>query len=281
MTPAPITRRAIALTALYVIVALAGVTWSAAHQGGWLVFSWLDLARIALGLGVVPCAAALWLAWALLRRMGGRHAVAWLTAVGLALPLAPWAAMSARSQLARSRHEHQLAVARVESIADEPLADSTGRAIGVRLTFRIRYPEGLSAMGSQPPADSPMPDLSVPWETSVLVDFVTRRLEPLAAGDLPPGVTTFTADCVPAFMPLAIQQPGAFAPGDSANWCLRWRDDAQRERALAAEAQPLAIAIGPYGRYVAPGTRTTSRSYRLAEFHESARALGARECAGR
>ena len=75
-----------------------------------------------------------------------------------------------------------------------------------------------------------------------------------------------------------MQHPKSFPASDPRNLCFRWKSDEQRQRMLALAAQPLSIEIGPYGRYLASGSRRTQRAYDLSAFYESARADGATEC---
>jgi hypothetical protein len=66
-------------------------------------------------------------------------------------------------------------------------------------------------------------------------------------------------DFVPPFLPLAFQQPQAFPVSDPCNRCFRWKSVQERQQTLGAGAQRLSVEIGPYGRYLSRGARTTSR----------------------
>ena len=122
--------------------------------------------------------------------------------------------------------------------------------------------------------------LYIPTPTSTLVDFATRdsTLWQVAKDGFPRGATSIVVDFVPAFLPPAMQMPRAFPTTDPRNLCFRWKSGEERQRTLAIAAQPLSIEIGPYGRYLAPGSRRTTRAYDLSAFYEGARADGATEC---
>jgi hypothetical protein len=51
-----------------------------------------------------------------------------------------------------------------------------------------------------------------------------------------------------------------------------------RQECLEAGAERLSIEIGPYGRYLPPGSRSTEHAYRLSDFYLGSKAEGAIEC---
>ena len=112
------------------------------------------------------------------------------------------------------------------------------------------------------------------------MEFANRdsTLRHVSQGGFAAGSTAVTIDAVPMFMPLAMQQPHAFAASDLRNLCFRWKNADDRARQLSAAAQPVLLEIGPYGRYVPRGSRGTTHDYRLADFYQGALAEGAREC---
>jgi hypothetical protein len=77
---------------------------------------------------------------------------------------------------------------------------------------------------------------------------------------------------------VAFQLPQAFPVSDPRNRCFRWKSVQERKQTLDAGAQRLSVEIGPYGRYVPRGSRTTEHAYNLSDFYEGARSEGAMEC---
>ena len=277
-----LTKRAAQLTALYWAVGtvLAAAIALSQGQGGWIVFSWLELVAVAFALYVIPLTALLWIGWAIFRWRGWSAALVPFTIFGVVLPAAYHGAFLVPGLVERFWHERQLAAARIEEITDNLLMSERGHPIGVRLAYRVNFPRGLNALGQEPPADSPSLSLYIPHEKSTLMHFATRdtTLLPVARGGFPVGTTTVTVDAVPAFMPMSFQLPKAFPKSDPRNLCFRWKDAEDRRRQLAAAPQKLLMEIGPYGRYVQRGARGTGHDYRLADFYEGARAEGATEC---
>ena len=157
--------------------------------------------------------------------------------------------------------------------------DGSGAPIGVRLTYRVDFPCGLSAAEQRPPAGSPTADLYLALPQHSPVDFATRDSSLWRVGNegFARGETSIVTDFVPPFMPLALQLPKAFPVSDPANLCFRWRDPDERIRLLTVKPQPLEIEIGPFGRYVARGSRRTTDVYDLGAFYEGARTVGGRE----
>ena len=70
----------------------------------------------------------------------------------------------------------------------------------------------------------------------------------------------------------------SFPASDPRNRCFRWKSAEERQQRLGAGAQALFIEIGPYGRYLPRGSRSTEHAYNLADFYEGARTEGAMEC---
>ena len=203
-----LTRLAVALTALYWISGFVLAITSAAlePQSGWLVFAWYQLAEIILLYYVVPLTALLWIGWAIFWLCGGTAWTTPFTVFGLALPLLYYAALQVPNLIERGWHAHQLALARIETIADEPLLTEQGHPIGVRLTYRVSFPAGLSALHQEPPADAPAADLYLPFPHSPLLDFAIRgsTLSQVARGGFSRGVSLVAVDFVPAFSPACL-----------------------------------------------------------------------------
>lgn len=118
-----LTRFAVALTALYGIGGLAFAIISAAlePQSGWLVFAWYQLTKIVFVYYVVPLAALLWIGWAIFRYVGATARTASFIVFGVALPLLFHFALKVPGLIERGWHAHQLALAQIEAITDEPL----------------------------------------------------------------------------------------------------------------------------------------------------------------
>lgn len=275
-----LTRLAFALTALYWIGGIVFAITGAALKSGWLVFTWYQLAAIILLYYVAPLTALLWIGWAVFWLAGGTSWATLFATYGLALPFLYHAALQVPHMVERGWHAHQLALARIEAIADEPLLSKQGHPIGVRLTYRISFPAGLSALGQEPPADAPAVDLYLAFPQSTLLDFAIRgsTLRQVAQGGFPRGASSVAVDFVPPFLPLGFQLPQGFPMSDPRNRCFRWKNAGERQQRLGAAAQRLSIEIGPYGRYVPRGSRITEHDYKLFDFYESARTEGAMEC---
>jgi hypothetical protein len=279
---APLTRRAAQLTAVYWVggLLLATVLALSQGQGGWIVFSWFELVSVAFSLYVIPLTALLWIGWAIFRFGRWTEAIVAFTLFAVVLPVAYYGASLVPALVERYWHGRQLAVARIESITDEPLLSEHGHPIGVRFAYRVTFPLGLSSLGREPPADSPAAGLYLPYQKSTLMEFANRdsTLQKVARGGFPAGTTTVTIDAVPSFMPTSIQLPNAFPASDPRNLCFRWKGADDRQRQLSAGPQPVLMEIGPYGRYVQRGARATAHAYRLADFYDGAKAEGAIEC---
>jgi hypothetical protein len=277
-----LTRMAVMLSALYWAGGLAFAVGSAAFgpQSGFLVFDLYELAGIIVIAYSIPLTALLWISWAIIRLSHRSCSVAAFAVYGIALPFLYLGALQVPGQIERGWHAHQLALARVESITDEPLLTEQGNLIGVRLTYRVSFPWGLSSLNQEPPADAPSADLNLPFAHSPLLDFATRgsTLPQVSLGGFRPGSTEIAVDFVPPFLPLSFQMPKAFPASDLSNRCFRWKSAETRQEWLDAGAERLKIAIGPYGRYLPPGSRRTEHAYRLSDFYLGAKAEGAVEC---
>jgi hypothetical protein len=274
-------RAAVALTLTYWIGALvaAPALYFSEPQSGWLAFDLLDVVELVFGVYALPLSALLWIGFAALRFAGGERTRV-LVVLGLAAPFLYHVALLAPGVASRTWHDFQRKGVRVVAIDDKPLVGGTGAPIGVRLIYRVNFPWGLSALEQQPPAGAPTADLYLALAQHSPIDFVTRDSSLWRVGreGFARGEATIVADFVPPFLPLALQRPEAFPASDPANLCYRWRNTDERASLLAVRPQPLAVEIGPFGRYVARGSRRTSHVYNLVAFYEGARAMGAREC---
>jgi hypothetical protein len=275
-------RMAVIFTALYWAGALAFAFGSAAFgpQTGFLVFDLYELVGIYLIAYSIPLTALLWIGWAMIRFSRRAWSVTAFAVYGIALPFLYLVALQVPGQIERGWHAHQLALARVETINDEALFTEQGHLIGVRLTYQVSFPWGLSSLNQEPPADAPSADLNLPFAHSPLVDFATRgsTLPQVSLGGFHPGSTEIAVEFVPPFLPLSFQMPTAFPASDLRNRCFRWKSAETRREWLGAGAERLSIEIGPYGRYLPPGSRSTEHAYRLSDFYLGAKAEGAIEC---
>jgi hypothetical protein len=278
---APLTRRAAQLTAAYWVggPVLATAIALSQGEGGWISFTWFDLVIVAFALYVIPLTALLWIGWAVFRFGNWREALAPFTICGVLLPAVYHGTFLVPGLVQHVWHALQLALARIREITDEPVLSEHGHPIGVRLTYRVTFPLGLSSLGQEPPADSPSAGLYIPYQKGTLMYFATRdsTLHQAARG-FPVGTTTVTVDAVPSFMPMSFQSPNVFQASDPRNLCFRWKGAEDRQRQLSAEPQSVLMEIGPYGRYLQPGAQGTAHAYRLADFYEGAMAEGAMEC---
>jgi len=279
---APLTRRALQLTAVYAVGGPVTATAVALSQGqgGWFVFTWFDMVVLAFAAYVIPLTALLWIGWIVFWLGGWKAALVRFTIFGIALPAVYHAALLVPALVERTWHAHQFALAHMEEITDEPLLSAHGHPIGVRFAYRVNFPLGLSSLGQEPPADSPAAGLYIPDQKGTLMFFATRdsTLRQVSRGGFPVGTTTVTVDTVPGFMPMAFQLPNAFPASDPGNLCFRWKSAGDRQRQLSSDTQKVLIEIGPYGRYVRRGAHGTAHSYRLADFYEGAKVEGAKEC---
>ena len=143
-----LTRMAVILTALYWAGGLAYAVGSAAFgpQSGILVFDLYELAGIVLIGYSIPLTVLLWISWAIIRLSRRAWSVAAFAVYGIALPFLYLGAMQVPGQIERGWHAHQLALARIETITDEPLFTEQAHLIGVRLAYRVSFPWGLSSL---------------------------------------------------------------------------------------------------------------------------------------
>jgi hypothetical protein len=278
----PLTRRALLWTALYLLAGPVIATVAALLQqsGGWFVFTWFDFLAAWFVYYVLPLVLLLWAGWAAFRFNGNERSTYLFSLYGLLLPLAYYLAWQVPAFVERQWHAYQLTQARFEDVTDTPLLSAKGQPIGIRFTYRVTFPLGLSALGQEPPADAPMAGLYLPRDKSTLMFFANRTstLLDVARSGFPAGTTKVTIDAVPAFMPLAIQASGSFPASTPANLCFRWKDAEDRTLQLSAGKQHVLLEVGPYGRYVQRGARATNREYSLAAFYQGALAEGAVEC---
>jgi hypothetical protein len=275
-------RRAVVLTSAYWLGAPLIATLSARWQqpDGWFILTWFEFLQVALVYYVLPLSVLLWLGWAAARFSGFKRSVTIFTLFGVALPVAYHLAWQVPGIVGHQWHAVQLALARIEDVSDQTLLSEHGQPIGIRLSYTVTFPLGLSELGQQPPADAPQAGLFLPRDKGTLMYFVNRKssLGDAALGGFRAGTTTITVDAVPAFMPLAIQFPSGFPPSVPGNLCFRWESAEGRRLQLAAVPQPALLDVGPSGRYVERGSRRTKQDYRLDVFYQGALAESAVEC---
>ena len=275
-------RMTIILTALYWAGGLVFAVGSAAFgpQTGFVVFDWYELAGIVVIAYSIPLTALLWISWAIIRLSPRAWSVVAFAVYGIVLPFLYLGALQVPGLIERGWHAHQLGLARIETITDEPLFTEQGHIIGVRLTYRVSFPRGLSSLNQEPPADAPSADINLPFAHTPLMDFATRdsTLAQVSLGGFRPGSSEVAVEFVPPFLPLSFQMPKAFPASDPRNRCFRWKSAETRQQWLEAGAEHLSIEIGPYGRYLPPSSRRTEHAYRLSDFYLGAKAEGAIEC---
>lgn len=116
--------------------------------------SWINFAIPRMLLIGVPSVVLMWVAWGLLSWRTPPRATRWLVAVGIILPFVCAAAAVGMARVIESydgaRTARQLAQAQLLDLSDEPLLGAGGNPIGVRITYRIRFEEGLNDTRYQP-----------------------------------------------------------------------------------------------------------------------------------
>jgi hypothetical protein len=166
------------------------------------------------------------------------------------------------------RLEEQWRTASLVAFDDEPLAGAKG-PIGVRLRYRVVYPEGLDLDEDH----GAFAQLGTSLSRSAFAKM-RRVVAPSVSGRFSPGTYEITEDFVPAFRPGSLLYPW-FKPA-VADYCFHWSNGVGREEVLAGNAEPLGVAVYLWH---APIQRSTTHPYRLADFYATAIQEGAVECA--
>jgi len=233
---------------------------------GWVDLRWV----LAILFFAVPVTVILWLCWLAIRYFQpalGRYDFA---AVGIAIPLiyvgVVWGGAELWEKWQQERLNEQIALAHVDEMQVEPLRAAHG-PIGLRLRYRINYPKGLSLDEGH----GPVAQVDSSQGQGFMV--LRRQATPAVSGAQPPGSYDITVDFVPNFLPWSLIEPAATPAGTSR--CFRWAFPERREDLLNAEAQAFTIALRLQDKHLG---QVTARSYRLADFYETALEEGAVEC---
>ena len=259
-------RIALILTCSYWIAAALVATFT--PRSDWIDLRW----PIAVYLFAIPTTILLWVVVIGVHFFRPGFPRSRFTLIGIALPVVYVAvAVGGSRWLTEGREqrlEEQARIAGLAAFDDEPLAGAKG-PIGVRLRYRVVYPQGLdldedhgafAQLGTSPSGSS----------------FVKMRraVAPRVSGRFPPGTYEITEDFVPAFLPssllYATSQPAA------SDHCFRWSTNMSRQEALSENAELLAVAF-----YLSHSAiqRSTRHPYRLADFYATAAQEGAVDCA--
>jgi hypothetical protein len=155
----------------------------------------------------------------------------------------------------------QIAHSRILTVLDEPLLGARGNPIGVRISYRVEYDDGLDDPSYAPFAnvhvDDPAGNLST----------LNREVTPAIVGAYRNGEYQFTEDHVPNFLPAGFLFP------QSSDLCLRWSSEAERAAVLRSGPQQYGIRIEPF-RFQG----VTSKAYAFQTFYDGALREGAHEC---
>jgi hypothetical protein len=233
--------------------------------------SWINFAMPGMLLIGVPSVALLWVAWGLLSSRTPPSATRWLVAAGIILPFICAAAAIGIARLIESydsaRTARQLAQAQLLDVSDEPLLGAGGNPIGVRITYRVRFGEGLDDRRYRPFAtlhvESPRDNLAVH----------RVQVTPDASGRYERGEYRFTEEFIPSFLPRFLRFPELLQSGNESDRCFSLDNDSMRRAAGDRTRQRLIVRIQTYDI-----EQRTARSYALADFYEGALREGAREC---
>lgn len=270
--PAPLKRErnkpgakaAVLLTAVYWAAAVAFALLT--PSSGWVDLRW----PLAICFFAVPATLILWLCWFALRHFQPALGPRDFALVGIAIPLVcvaiVWGGSELRERWRQERLAEQIALAIVDEMQVEPLRAAQG-PIGLRLRYRIAYPKGLdldAGPGASARVDSP------PGQSFILL---RRNVTPAVSGAYPPGSYEITEEFVPDFLPWSLILPAPRPAGTSR--CFRWAFPDRREDLLNADVQAFTIEVQLQDNRLA---QVTARSYRLADFYETALREGAVEC---
>ena len=260
----PGAKTAVLLTVLYWAAAVVFALLT--PSPGWVDLRWV----VAIYFFAVPATLVLWLCWFALRYFQPALGPRGFALVGIAVPIIcvaiVWGGGELRETWRQERLAEQIALAIVDEMQVEPLRAAQG-PIGLRLRYRINYPKGL--------------DLDAGHGASARVDslqgqsFMTLRRDvtPAVSGAYPPGSYEITEEFVPDFLPWSLLLPAPRPAGTSR--CFRWAFPDRRDDLLHAQVQAFTIAVQLQDNHLA---QVTARSYRLADFYETALKEGAVEC---
>jgi len=156
--------------------------------------------------------------------------------------------------------------ARLVGLEDEALLTPRGNPIGVRLRYRVQYPERAIALLASHPSD-PLVSNAYWMPPNITFRLVSQRADLLAGG-----IYAITDDLVPEFMPGFLTRPGR-----STDRCFSWASrTSNRVAILDTPAEPLHVWLSDSYRQA-----QTAHAYALRRFYVGALNEGARECEGR
>jgi hypothetical protein len=257
---------ALILTVCYWIGAALMATLT--PRGGWIDLGW----PIAIFLFAIPITILLWLIVMGVHFLAPALSRSRFSLIGFVLPVA-YVALAAGGgnwwmKWHAQRLEAQLRAATLTAFEDEPLIVAQG-TLGVRLRFRVLYPLGLNLDVSHG-AFSQL--VMIPSRSEFVM--MRRVVTPPVSGRFDPGTYEITEEFVPAFLPPSL----LYAPSEpaAADHCFRWSPNLGRQEIVTGSAERRTVAMFLSHRAI---QRSTTRSYRLADFYATAVRAGAVECA--
>jgi hypothetical protein len=259
-------RIALILTVSYWITAALLATFT--PRSDWIDLRW----PIAVYLFAIPTTILLWMVVIGVHFFRPALPRSRFTLIGIAVPVVYVAvAVAGGRWLTEGREqrlEEHLRTASLGAFDDEPLAGTKGR-IGVRLRYRVVYPQGLDLDEDH----GAFAQLNTSPSRSTFVKM-RRGVAPRVAGRFPPGTYEITEDFVPAFLPPSLLYPTS-EPAAS-DHCFRWSANMDRQEILTGNAEPLAVAVYLSHRAI---QQSTKHPYRVADFYATAAQEGAVDCA--
>lgn len=257
---------ALLLTVSYWITAVLAATFT--PRSDWIDLRW----PIAIYLFAIPTTILLWMVVIGVHFFRPALPRSRFTLIGIALPAVYVAVAVGGGRWLAEEHEQrleeQLRTAVLATFDDEPLAGAKG-PIGVRLRYRVLYPQGLDLDEHH----GAFAQLGTSTSRSTFL-MIRRAVAPRVSGRFRPGTYEITEDFVPAFLPpsllYATSEPAA------SDHCFRWSATMTRQQVLTENAELLAVAV-----YLSHSAiqRPTTHPYRLADFYATAAQEGAVDCA--
>jgi hypothetical protein len=259
-------RIAFILTCSYWIAAALVATFTS--RSDWIDLRW----PIAVCLFAIPTTILLWMVVIGVHLLRPALSKSRFVLIGVALPLVyvAVAVVGGRwfSEGREQRLEKQLSTASLAAFDDEPLAGAKG-PIGVRLRYRVVYPQGLDLDEDH----GAFAQLGTSPSRSAFVKM-RRGVAPRVSGRFPAGTYEITEEFVPAFLPPSLLYPTSEAA--ASDHCFRWSANMSRQEILTENAELLAVAV-----YLSHSAlqRSTRHPYRLADFYATAAQDAAVDCA--
>jgi hypothetical protein len=236
--------------------------------------TWFEgMIRIAVLLIAGLCSFLLWVSYIVLVR-GARKSES-LLMIALSLPVVLYGIPIAVLAVLSIQQKHLMEIdsqvkkeASILTIEDQELLTDHGNPVGVRVRYKVRYPNGAEALISHlPPANlSSAPD---PYAKGFWVR--SSQFHALSATDY-----EMSSDVVPEFMPqmLRFAEDPRFLRSGGKDPCFNWPGgSSERTAVLNTPPQTFRIYVTEPA-YSGP----THASYDLHRFYEGAIQEGAREC---